>query len=97
MFSSKTHLTLCLYGNFFLLCAQPERDDETSRIEAAGGKIIYYDGYRVGGLLALSRAIGSSLGLKILFFTFLFWGFLLDAYIAVIRCRRSLFETLCHL
>ena len=59
-----------------MLCAQPERDDETSRIEAAGGKIIYYDGYRVGGFLALSRAIGPSLGLKILSFTFLFWGLL---------------------
>ncbi|KAI5058504.1 hypothetical protein GOP47_0026674 [Adiantum capillus-veneris] len=37
---------------------KPERDDETSRIEAAGGRVIYWDGYRVGGLLALSRSIG---------------------------------------
>lgn len=37
---------------------KPERDDETTRIEAAGGRIIYWDGYRVGGLLAISRAIG---------------------------------------
>lgn len=37
---------------------KPQRDDETSRIEAAGGRVIYWDGYRVGGLLALSRAIG---------------------------------------
>lgn len=37
---------------------KPEREDETSRIEAAGGRVIYWDGYRVGGLLALSRAIG---------------------------------------
>lgn len=39
-------------------CSQPERDDETKRIEAAGGRVIYWDGYRVGGLLALSRSIG---------------------------------------
>lgn len=37
---------------------KPERKDETSRIECAGGKIILWDGYRVGGFLALSRAIG---------------------------------------
>ncbi|MCO5548374.1 hypothetical protein L7F22_001831 [Adiantum nelumboides] len=37
---------------------KPERDDETSRIEAAGGRVMYWDGYRVGGLLALSRSIG---------------------------------------
>lgn len=37
---------------------KPEREDETSRIEAAGGKVICWDGYRVGGFLALSRAIG---------------------------------------
>lgn len=37
---------------------KPELDDETRRIEAAGGRVICWDGYRVGGLLALSRAIG---------------------------------------
>ncbi|KAI5084742.1 hypothetical protein GOP47_0000911 [Adiantum capillus-veneris] len=37
---------------------KPERADETSRIEAAGGRVIYWDGYRVAGLLALSRALG---------------------------------------
>ncbi|MCO5599630.1 hypothetical protein L7F22_053752 [Adiantum nelumboides] len=37
---------------------KPERDEETSRIEAAGGRVIYWDGYRVAGLLALSRALG---------------------------------------
>lgn len=37
---------------------KPERDDETSRIEAAGGRVIYWDGYRVSGILALSRALG---------------------------------------
>lgn len=37
---------------------KPDRDDEYNRIEAAGGRVIYWDGHRVGGLLALSRAIG---------------------------------------
>ncbi|KAH7435507.1 hypothetical protein KP509_06G067500 [Ceratopteris richardii] len=37
---------------------KPEREDETHRIEAAGGRVICWDGYRVGGFLALSRAIG---------------------------------------
>eukprot|EP00250_Pteridium_aquilinum_P024727 c29518_g1_i1 orf=388-2157(+) len=37
---------------------KPDREDEMSRIFAAGGRIIYWDGYRVGGLLAMSRAIG---------------------------------------
>eukprot|EP00250_Pteridium_aquilinum_P015947 c22854_g2_i1 orf=1-1587(-) len=37
---------------------KPELEDETRRIEAAGGRVICWDGYRVGGLLALSRAIG---------------------------------------
>ncbi|KAH7288686.1 hypothetical protein KP509_31G037000 [Ceratopteris richardii] len=37
---------------------KPEREDERKRIEAADGRVIYWDGYRVGGLLALSRSIG---------------------------------------
>lgn len=37
---------------------KPDREDEMNRILAAGGRIIYWDGYRVGGLLAMSRAIG---------------------------------------
>lgn len=37
---------------------KPNRDDECSRIKAAGGQVIHWDGHRVGGLLALSRAIG---------------------------------------
>lgn len=37
---------------------KPDREDEMNRIVAAGGRIIYWDGYRVGGLLAMSRAIG---------------------------------------
>ena len=34
------------------------RDDETSRVEAAGGQILFWNGVRVMGLLAVSRAIG---------------------------------------
>lgn len=37
---------------------KPERADEMARIEAAGGRVIYWNGYRVGGFLAMSRAIG---------------------------------------
>lgn len=37
----------------------PDREDERSRVEAAGGYIIEWAGvYRVNGELALSRAIG---------------------------------------
>jgi hypothetical protein len=37
---------------------QPEREDEMARVEAAGGRVIYWNGYRVFGVLAMSRAIG---------------------------------------
>ncbi|KAH9300066.1 hypothetical protein KI387_011649 [Taxus chinensis] len=37
---------------------KPEREDEMNRIEAAGGQIVNWNGYRVGGFLAMSRAIG---------------------------------------
>eukprot|EP00252_Welwitschia_mirabilis_P003314 TRINITY_DN133_c0_g2_i2.p2 TRINITY_DN133_c0_g2~~TRINITY_DN133_c0_g2_i2.p2 ORF type:complete len:222 (+),score=43.33 TRINITY_DN133_c0_g2_i2:2479-3144(+) len=37
---------------------KPNRDDEYNRIEAAGGRVIYWNGHRVGGFLAMSRAIG---------------------------------------
>lgn len=37
---------------------QPERKDELARIEAAGGRVISWGGYRVLGVLAMSRAIG---------------------------------------
>jgi protein phosphatase 2C len=40
---------------FFL---QPDRPDELERIQAAGGRVIYWDGARVLGVLAMSRAIG---------------------------------------
>ncbi|KAL0315797.1 UNVERIFIED_CONTAM: protein phosphatase 2C 7 [Sesamum radiatum] len=36
---------------------KPNREDECARIEAAGGKVINWDGYRVSGVLAVSRSI----------------------------------------
>lgn len=39
---------------------QPEREDEMARVEAAGGRVIYWNGHRVLGVLAMSRAIGTS-------------------------------------
>lgn len=40
------------------LWLQPDREDEYARIEAAGGKVIQWNGYRVYGVLAMSRSIG---------------------------------------
>jgi len=37
---------------------KPDREDEKSRVEAAGGQILYWNGRRVMGVLAMSRAIG---------------------------------------
>ena len=37
---------------------QPDREDERARIESAGGKVINWRGYRVSGVLAMSRSIG---------------------------------------
>lgn len=40
---------------------QPDRPDELQRIEAAGGRVIDWDGPRVNAILAMSRAIGELL------------------------------------
>lgn len=37
---------------------KPNRQDECTRIEALGGKVIQWNGHRVFGVLAMSRAIG---------------------------------------
>ncbi|KAF9615082.1 hypothetical protein IFM89_021653 [Coptis chinensis] len=37
---------------------KPDRPDELARIEAAGGIVIYLNGARVQGILAMSRALG---------------------------------------
>lgn len=37
---------------------KPERDDETERVQKAGGQVLFFNGPRVMGLLAMSRAIG---------------------------------------
>ncbi|XP_023875204.2 probable protein phosphatase 2C 75 [Quercus suber] len=37
---------------------KPDRSDELARIEAAGGRVIFGNGARVAGILAMSRAIG---------------------------------------
>lgn len=37
---------------------KPNREDECARIEATGGRVIQWDGFRVCGVLAMSRAIG---------------------------------------
>ncbi|XVE53867.1 hypothetical protein DITRI_Ditri03aG0036100 [Diplodiscus trichospermus] len=39
---------------------KPNREDECERIEAAGGKVIQWNGHRVFGVLAMSRSIGMS-------------------------------------
>ena len=42
----------------FPLHVQPDREDELKRIEGGGGKVINWNGARVFGVLAMSRAIG---------------------------------------
>ncbi|XP_057473384.1 probable protein phosphatase 2C 24 isoform X2 [Actinidia eriantha] len=51
---------LCRNGKAVALSTdhKPDRPDELNRIQAAGGRVIYWDGPRVLGVLAMSRAIG---------------------------------------
>ncbi|KAG1679125.1 hypothetical protein FOA52_000480 [Chlamydomonas sp. UWO 241] len=37
---------------------KPEREDEAARVQAAGGRILFNRGARVGGVLAMTRALG---------------------------------------
>ncbi|KAE8693083.1 putative protein phosphatase 2C 24 [Hibiscus syriacus] len=39
---------------------KPDRPDELDRIQEAGGRVIYWDGPRVSGVLATSRSIGDN-------------------------------------
>ncbi|GMH39927.1 hypothetical protein BSKO_07831 [Bryopsis sp. KO-2023] len=51
---------LCRNGRALPLTVdhKPERDDETERVQDAGGQVLFFNGARVMGLLAMSRAIG---------------------------------------
>lgn len=51
---------MCSRGRVIPLTAdqKPDRPDEYNRIRAAGGRVIFWEGARVSGLLAMSRAIG---------------------------------------
>lgn len=46
---------------------QPNREDEYARIEAAGGKVIQWNGHRVFGVLAMSRSIGICFNMNFFF------------------------------
>ncbi|GAX82159.1 hypothetical protein CEUSTIGMA_g9587.t1 [Chlamydomonas eustigma] len=37
---------------------KPDREDEAERVKKAGGQVLYWNGHRVMGILAMSRAIG---------------------------------------
>ncbi|BAT85999.1 Protein phosphatase 2C 37 [Vigna angularis] len=45
-------------NRFWIRVVQPDRPDELLRVESKGGRVIYWDGARVLGVLAMSRAIG---------------------------------------
>lgn len=45
--------------------SQPDRPDELNRIQSSGGRVIYWEGPRVLGVLAMSRAIGKTIKIEI--------------------------------
>jgi hypothetical protein len=47
-----------VFDQLLLNGLQPDRPDELARIEAAGGRVVYINGHRVRGILAMSRALG---------------------------------------
>ncbi|RLM61621.1 putative protein phosphatase 2C 37 [Panicum miliaceum] len=47
-----------VFDQLLLNGSQPDRPDELARIEAAGGRVVYINGHRVRGILAMSRALG---------------------------------------
>ncbi|KAL6341178.1 hypothetical protein AAG906_032294 [Vitis piasezkii] len=53
---------LCRNGKAIPLSSdhKPDRPDELQRIQSAGGRVIFWDGPRVLGVLAMSRAIGDN-------------------------------------
>ena len=62
-----------IYFHFCFCLLQPDRQDELMRIEREGGRVINWNGARVFGVLAMSRAIGSPLSLHLYFISnFLF-------------------------
>lgn len=54
----QSSLSDILFCSFLFQLMQPNREDEYARIEAAGGKVIQWNGHRVFGVLAMSRSIG---------------------------------------
>ncbi|CAN8269453.1 unnamed protein product [Cochlearia groenlandica] len=60
--SGDSRAVLCRNGVAIPLSSdhKPDRPDELNRIQEAGGRVIYWDGARVLGVLAMSRAIGDN-------------------------------------
>lgn len=66
------YILIKLYNSFNLppflftfVCAKPDRPDELERVEAAGGRVINWNGHRVLGVLATSRSIGNQIYLQL--------------------------------
>lgn len=57
-----SQVVLCKAGDAIQLMEphKPERDDEKARIHELGGLVLYMNGWRVNGQLAVSRAIGDA-------------------------------------